>query len=253
MWSYATLALAALFLPLFPLSMVFNLLLGRVQGGLLRSLVIMLWPQIGIGILHLADTPVPAWMATWGALTALLYAVRALGLRDMGSWIGFMVTSSWALLWVAETFGSGGRLTHLHAVFFSVPPVLFVLLGEGLTQRYGAAYTGLYAGLATTLPRLSFVLVLVILATAATPLFPGFFAMLTLMLDTVPQSAAMATALALVWLLWSGAGMRLLTGLIIGNPGSTVVADLGYAATLGFLAGLGALVVAGLYLVGKML
>ena len=173
MWSYATLALAALFLPLFPLSMVFNLLLGRVQGGLLRSLVIMLWPQIGIGILHLADTPVPAWMATWGALTALLYAVRALGLRDMGSWIGFMVTSSWALLWVAETFGSGGRLTHLHAVFFSVPPVLFVLLGEGLTQRYGAAYTGLYAGLATTLPRLSFVLVLVILATAATPLFPG--------------------------------------------------------------------------------
>ncbi|MCP5436830.1 MAG: hypothetical protein H6960_01595 [Chromatiaceae bacterium] len=111
-------------------------------------------------------------MAIWGVLTALLYAARALGLRDMGAWMGFIVTSSWALLWVAEAFGPG-RLTHSHAVIFAVPLVLFALLGEGLTQRYGAAYTGLYVGLASSLPRFSLVLVLVVLAAVATPLFPG--------------------------------------------------------------------------------
>lgn len=252
MLSYVTLALAALFLPLFPFSMVFNLLLSRVRRGWQRGLVILLWPHIGIGLLHVADIQVPPWVAIWGVLTALLYAARALGLRDMGAWMGFIVTSSWALLWVAEAFGPGGELTHLYAVSFAVPLVLFALLGEGLTRRYGAAYTGLYVGLASSLPRFSLVLVLVVLAAVATPLFPGFFAMLALMLETIPHSAATAVALALVWLLWSGAGMRLLTDLIVGQPGSTQVADLGYASTSGFLVGLGLLVIAGLYLVGGM-
>jgi hypothetical protein len=46
--------------------------------------------------------------------------------------------------------------------------------------------------------------------------------------------------------------MRLLTDLIVGQPGSTKVADLGYASTTGFLVGLGSLVIAGLYLVGDI-
>ncbi|MCP5436831.1 MAG: hypothetical protein H6960_01600 [Chromatiaceae bacterium] len=50
MLSYVTLALAALFLPLFPFSMVFNLLLSRVQRGWQRGLIILLWPHIGIGL-----------------------------------------------------------------------------------------------------------------------------------------------------------------------------------------------------------
>ena len=81
MLSYVTLALAALFLPLFPFSMVFNLLLSRVQRGWQRGLIILLWPHIGIGLLHVADIQVSPWVAVWGVLTALLYAARALGLR----------------------------------------------------------------------------------------------------------------------------------------------------------------------------
>ena len=67
---------------------------------------------------------------------------------------------------------------HLYALGFSAPLVLLALLSAGLEKRFGAAYTDLYGGLAQSIPRFSGVLVVVILAAIATPLFPGFFILL---------------------------------------------------------------------------
>jgi hypothetical protein len=64
--------LAALFLPLFPLSMVFNQGLGRLRQPWLRALLLLLWPQIGVLIISQAEAQVPDWFVVWALLTAAL-------------------------------------------------------------------------------------------------------------------------------------------------------------------------------------
>lgn len=245
--------LIGLFLPLFPLSMGFNFVLGKSRSAPLRILLLLLWPQIGLTLLPMLDSPVPGWIVPLALFSAALYALRALALRDVGQWSGFLATSAWALLWIVYQGGMPILQLHLFALGFSVPLVLLTLLGAGLERRFGAAYTGLYGGLAESLPRFSAILVLVVLAIIATPLFPTFFIMLATVMQAATLMPLVAVGIALVWLLWSWAGARLLQGLIVGSPGDDEVIDLSRLTTGAYTLTLTLLVVSGLYGMGVLL
>lgn len=247
---------AALFLPLFPFSMLFNLLFARAGSVALRTLLLLAWPQIGLGLVFALDAPAPSWLLSLAVFTAVFYAWRALTLRELGQWTGFLATSLWSLLWLTATSGTPAWLAHLYALCMSAPLVMLALLGAGLERRFGAAYTGLYGGLAHTLPRFAGVLVVVVLASVATPLFPGFFAVLAIILDTLPAMPAAVGVLLVVWLLWTWAGARLLQGLVAGqvdrDPPGDRPADLSLAATWTYAVALGALGLAGFWLSGQL-
>ncbi len=238
--------LAGLCLPLFPFSMVLNMLYTRLRNPVIRSLILLLWPQIGLMVVFAYDLSVPAWVMGWGLATSLLYALRLLALRELGLWTSFVATSAWALLWVLQ----GNDIAHLqlqsYALGVSVPLIMMSLLCQGLEIRFGAAYLGLYGGLARTIPRFSGILVLVVLAILATPLFPTFFAMLYMILKAVPTAPLVAVGVSVVWLLWSWAGARLLQGLIVG-PVRVTAHDLSHASLWMYIIVLGGLLVGGVY------
>ncbi len=213
---------AGLFLPLFPLSMPFNVLYTRLRNPLSRSLILLIWPQVGLAVISaFGDTP-PVWIPVWGLVTSLLYAVRALALREVGLWTSFVGTSAWALLWILLDNGITVLQLKLYGFAISVPLVLMTLLTAGLERRFGAAYLGLYGGLAESIPRFTGILVIVVLAIVATPLFPTFFAMLSMILRAIPKMPLVAVGVAAVWLLWSWGGARLLQGLLVGTANTTV-------------------------------
>ena len=242
----AFLLLAGLFLPLFPMSMVFNWLLGRTGNHLLRALLLLLWPQIGLLLLHNLAFQVPDWLLSLALATSALYAFRVLAIRDIGQWCGFIATSSWAMLWIPVYANMPVFHAQLYALAFSVPLVLLSFLGSLLEQRFGAACTGLYGGLAESIPRFSMILVLVVLAIIATPLFPSFFIMTAMILQAMTAMPAVAVGIAGVWLLWSWAGAWLLQGLIIGVPGEDRPPDLHMGAAWGYASILVLLITAGI-------
>ncbi|MDZ7662286.1 hypothetical protein [Thiohalophilus sp.] len=244
--------LIGIFLPLFPLSVGFNFMLGRSRSALLRIVLLLLWPQIGLTLLQTLDSPLPNWIVPLALFTAALYALRTLALRDVGQWSGFLATSAWALLWIAAQGDVPALELHLFALGFSAPLVLLALLGAGLERRFGAAYTGLYGGLAESIPRFSTILVLVVLAIIATPLFPTFFIMLATLVQAVAVTPLVAVAVVLVWLLWSWAGARLLQGLIVGPAGDDEVIDLNRFTTGAYALALTLLMVSGLYGIGVL-
>ena len=97
--------LIGLFLPLFPQSMVFNAVLERVGHPLLRSALLLAWPQIGLLALAALDAGPPSWLVVWALASSALYAFRLLAMREMGRWTGFLATSAWALLWLPAAGG----------------------------------------------------------------------------------------------------------------------------------------------------
>lgn len=228
------LILAGLFLPLFPLSMVFNGLFNRVNAKL-RLALLLIWPQIGLAIAFSTGIEIPGWIIGWALLTAILYGFRALVLRELNLWVGFIATSVWSILWlVFNTEGVTLSGLAFYALGFSIPLVLLVLLSGELEKRFGAAYTGLYNGLAETMPRLSWVIALVVLAIIATPLFPSFSALLAAMLNVAGASFMLALMLALAWFIWGWAGARLIQGLLIGEDGSAAVVDMSKGKALAY-------------------
>ena len=250
-----SLLLAALFLPLFPLSMVFNALFNRVQHVIPRCVLLIGWPHIGLAIIYSSETIVPTWIITWALATSLLYALRMLALRGVGQWNSFLATSMWAMLWLTTT-DINQSMHHLYTFGITVPLLLLALLSAGLEKRFGAAYTDLYGGLAQSIPRFAGVLVVVILAAIATPLFPGFFIMLKLILETSVTIPAATFALLGIWLLWSWAGVRLLQGLIVGpaSPGQEGEAvDLNLFSCWGYAIALIVLMLSGIYFAGGLL
>ncbi len=249
--AYLVYPLAGLFLPLFPFSMVFNLLYTRLRNPLLRSLLILVWPQIGLAVIFKSGLAVPTWLLLWALLTSLLYALRALVLRELGLWTSFVATSAWALLWILVDNGTDTFQLKLFGLGMSVPFVLLALLGAALERRFGAAYLGLYGGLAQTIPRYAGVLVVVVLAIVATPIFPTFFAMLSMIIKTIPVAPLVAVGVGIVWLLWSWAGARLLQGMIAG-PGGVAVADLSQTGMWLYVAVLIGLVFTAVYWLGAM-
>lgn len=244
------LILVGLFLPLFPFSIVFNAVLERIAPPLLRSVVLLAWPQIGLWLLASQSSELPPWLVAWGLATALLYAFRLLAMREMGRWTGFLATSAWALLWLPAYAGVPMTQLWVFAAGFSLPLVLLTLLAGMLQQQFGAAYTGLYGGLAQRMPRFAGILVVSTLAATATPLFPTFFSMLQALIVSQPVPAVGITA---TWLIWSWAGARLLQGLIVGPAEPSPEHDLSIATTWAYALGLSALIVAGLILTGSQL
>ncbi|MEJ2315625.1 MAG: hypothetical protein P8Y83_01550 [Gammaproteobacteria bacterium] len=240
------LLLIGLFLPLFPVSMVFNWLLGRTGNHWLRVLLLLLWPQIGLLLMRNLELQVPDWLLPLTLASSALYAFRVLAIRDVGQWCGFLATSSWAMLWIPVHADIPILHVQLYALGFSVPLALLTFLGSVLEQRFGAACTGLYGGLAESIPRFSTILVLVVLAVIATPLFPSFFIMTAMILQAMSVMPAVAVGIAGVWLLWSWAGAWLLQGLIIGIPGEERPADLHVGTVWGYVSILALLVTAGI-------
>lgn len=249
--TYLVYLLAGIFLPLFPLSMLFNVVYARIRHPLLRGLALLVWPQIGLGIILFYAVDVPGWLIIWSVLTALLYALRSLTLRDLGLWTSFIGTSAWALLWILYDNDTSTIQLQLFALGISIPLSMMAMLGTGLERRFGAAYLGLYGGLAHSIPRFSGILVMVMLAIVATPLFPSFFAMLSMMVKTMPGTPLLAVAVGIVWLLWSWAGARLLQGLIVG-PQHHAVADISRTTLWLYIGVLAGLVIVGAYCLGAI-
>lgn len=244
------LVLIGLFLPLFPFSMAFNAGLERISHPLLRSMLLLAWPQIGLLALSAHTVAIPSWLVLWALATAFLYAFRLLAMREMGRWSGFLATSTWAVLWLPAYAGIEMSQLWTFAAAFSVPLVFLTLLASVLENRFGAAYTGLYGGLARRTPRFSGVLVISVLAATATPVFPAFFVMLHSLIVSQPIPAAALTG---IWLIWSWAAARLLQGLIVGPAEPSPEHDIPIVTTWGYAAGLTGLAVAGLILTGGSL
>jgi hypothetical protein len=240
-----------LFLPLFPLSMVFNALIARADHPLPRAIALIVWPQVGLLAIHTSEVELPHWLGIWALATSGLYAFRLLAMREMGRWIGFLATSVWAVLWlpVLATDIPLIQATSM-AAGFSIPLVILVMLAGRLKQRFGAAYIGVYEGLAKRFPRFSGVLVVSLLAATATPLFPGFFAMLQIFVIARPVQAVV---LAAIWLIWSWASARLLQGIVVGLGAHDPREDFSLTATWAYGIGLVGLVIAGLMFAGNRL
>ncbi|MGD8956558.1 MAG: hypothetical protein PVJ03_04440 [Chromatiaceae bacterium] len=239
-----------LFLPLFPLSILFNAVLERIAHPLLRSALLLAWPQVGLLVLSTIAAAPPSWLVIWALATSALYAFRLLAMREMGRWTGFLATSAWALLWLSASAGVQPSQLWPFAAAFSAPLAILALLARNLEQRFGAAYTGLYGGLALSTPRLAGVLVISVMAATATPLFPSFFTMLGTLIVSQPVPAMV---LAVVWLIWSWAAARLLQGLIVGAADPSPDHDLDIGRTWGYTIGLAGLVLAGMILIGSSL
>ncbi len=245
--------LAAIFLPLFPMSMVFNALLEHTKSPWLKAVLFIVWPLCGLFIVSYSNVAIPSWVLILALASSTLYAFRMLSLREVNQWNGFLATSLWSLLWLAIIHHTPQMLLYGYALSMTIPLVLLLMLSAGLEQRFGAAYTDLYGGLARTIPRFSGVLVTVIVAAIATPLFPTFFIMFDLIVKTVAVMPLAALTLLLIWLLWSWAGTRLIQGLIVGRASHNKIADLGIVTIGLYSTVLLALALAGIYMGGIIL
>jgi hypothetical protein len=170
------LLIAGLFLPLFPFSILLNGLLARLRNPNAKCILLLLWPQIGVLLLNAASQPVPVGFVAWSLFSSAIYALRLLTVRDLGLWAGFLASSSLPLIW-AGIDGNAFDMS-VSAFWFSLPAAVLFLLDGALSRRFGAAYAGLHGGLTSSVPRLSWLLALTLLAAIATPPSPGFFAML---------------------------------------------------------------------------
>ena len=242
----------ALFLPLFPISMLFNRLYARVGTLWARAILLLVWPQLGLLALVALPGQPPTWVIHWAVATACFYAFRAVALRDLTLWIAYMATSAWSLLWVMALFAPGGMLLVLQGVAFSLPFVLLAWLASRIEALFGAAYAGTYGGLAQTAPRLSVLLVFSILAAVGTPLFPGFFALLAAISHLLPVLPGAALLMLTAWLLWAWAGAQMTRGLVVGPAAEESKPDLGLAAALPAGALLAVLAVAGVTSLGYL-
>jgi hypothetical protein len=242
-----SLLLVAIFLPVFPLSIGFNALFSRIRQPFIRAVLLLGWPLIGVALYHWLEPQVPRWLVPLALATAVFYGFRLLAMREVGIWTGFIATSIWACLWLPLVYGD--REVMLYVVWFGVPLAVLAFLVGGLEKRYGAAYSGLYGGLAQTIPRFSGIFVVTLLAVMATPVFPTFFGMLNVLVASKP---AVALTLASLWVLWSWAGMRLIQGMIVGDGSDEVITDTPLALTWGFAALMLVMVVAGFALTGDL-
>jgi hypothetical protein len=238
---------AALLLPgLFPLSMLGGALFDAARTPTLRAVGLLVLPALG-ALLLTRVAPPPAWRAAlqWLALgSALLYAWRLLGVRELFVWARLQAVSASALVWLAWLHGiSGGGLLGVAAALV-VPAVLLALLAGAMQRRVGAAYLGLRGNLAAAYPRWGAALAWCLLAVLALPPFPGFVALVGLLRESGPGTAA---GVLLTWLAWSWAGALLWRSAGFGEPWTAPRApDLGRLALAAWMLAGAAFVLAGL-------
>lgn len=247
-----SLVAAAIFLPLFPLSMLFNAVFQRTRLASLRALLLLAWPLAGIAVLQVSNAAVPAWLAPWALFSAALYGFRAVVIREVGVWTGFLATSAWALLWVAVTIGFQPRALVIHALAFSLPLVLLVFMTAELERRYESAYAGIVSGIAQAQPRLAGVFVVTILAVIGSPMFPSFFTLLSSVTLAAALQPVVAFGIAAVWLLWSWSGVRLLQQLLVGPGTLSPHEDIAHGMTMAYGLSLLLLLFSGLYVLGMV-
>ena len=243
---------AALFLPLFPLSMLFNILFEGLGKPVPRILVLIAWPQIGIWLLQGASSSPPAWVGHMALATSLIYGFRALVLRELTHWISFLAISTWALLWLVAGFIESSETLQFLALGLSLPLAILTLLGSQLEKQFGASYAGLYNGLGHTMPRFSGVFVFTILAIIATPVFPGFTAMTAAFIETTSNGLAGSIMICLIWLTWGWGGSRLIQGFIIGKDDHGEVQDISSGLTWLYVLLLTSLAAFGIYTLGQL-
>lgn len=245
--------IAGLFLPLFPMGMVFNTVFQRIRTGWMRATLLLIWPLPGVWLLHDAAPVIPDWLPYWALFSAVLYGFRAVVVSDIGVWTGYLATSSWALSWIALVTGGDTDLPVLQVLAFSLPLALLVLLTTELERRYESAYAGIINGVAQAQPKLSVMLVLTTLAAIGSPLFPGFFTMLNSITYAVTVLPLAAVGLMLVWLLWSWSGIRLLQELLVGPAPESRHEDISRWMSILYGLILLVLVSGSLYLSGELL
>jgi hypothetical protein len=259
--------LAGFCLPLFPLSIGINRFIQRPPAAtadwlaqpVAKAAVLVALPLLGVALVVagrwlLGDAG--GWLVTafaaWGGLTSLLYAFRLLSTRDGQIWIGQLYTSALALVWVGVAHDVPPLLPAL-GLSLSLLPLWFLL--DGLTRRFGIARTGLYPGLGLRMPRFSALFVAAVLVAVAVPFSPGFFAIADLAFGGVGANELLTLVpLSLAWLLWTWAGINLLTGIVFGSPRDDLdYPDLDARAMLVHGGAMGALAMFGLVLVEVVL
>lgn len=235
------LILAACLLPLFPFSLIFNAVFAWIRPPLARAALLLGWPLSGLWVLAASGITPPDWIVPWALATALLYALRALTLRDAGQWLAYLSVSLGALLWVQPEPELAWAM--------SAPLALLALVLGAIVKRYGAAFAGYPDALAARSPRLAGVFALAVLAAIGTPPFSSFFVWLSWALTVTPGAAVV---LLVVWLLWSWAAIRLLQGLLVGEapPEAARPVDLGRAGVWLAALALVALLAGGLWIAG---
>lgn len=246
--------IAGFFLPLFPMSMIFNLVFQNAPSTWMKVVLLLGWPVIGIWLLDTESTTIPDWLFLWAIFTATLYAFRSAVIKEISIWIGFIATSAWSLVWVAESHGARFDDILMHVLAFSIPLALLAILVSRLENQYESAYAGVVTGLAQVQPRMTGILVVVMLAAIGSPVFPSFFSLLNNINIIITEMPVVAIGVALVWLLWSWSAIRLLQELIVGMP--TIQQhhdDIGMGQTLLYSIVFILLVFAGMYMSEVML
>lgn len=237
--------LAAFFLPLFPMSVVLTGIVTRARQPIVRALLMLVWPQIGVALLYFTQATVPQALVPWGIASAAFYALRLLTVRELDRWSVFCAVSALGLIWGLAAAGVSPLDLALFALWFSLPAALLTLLSGPLVRRFGAAYAGLCAGWGGSLPFLSALLIITALAAIATPPFPGFFGMLSLLHRL---NLAGMVAVLLIWLVWGWAAARLLQGFVFGTRPAEQLMDIKHLPTAAYAVLLGSFTLAGLYL-----
>jgi hypothetical protein len=255
--------LAGLMLPLFPLSIGVNLLLqsrgGMLDRSWLRAALLLLMPMVGVAVIMLGQraaggelNTVTTVFAIWGGATSLLYAFRLLSARDGRIWLGQLYTSALALIWVGIAHQVPPLLPAL-GLALSLLPLAFLL--DSLASRFGIARIGLYAGLGMRMPTFSTLFVIAVLAAIAVPFSPAFFAIADLAFGGFGSNELITLMpLGVSWLLWTWAGINLLSGIVFGVARDDLrYRDLDRPVALAHGAGMFALALFGLFLVEVVL
>ncbi len=262
----ALLLLAGFFLPLYPLSVLPNALLqgqlstdaagrsGWRPGPGSKIPVLLIFPIVGVGLATLAmhmgasETGLPTLFGIWGGITSVLYAFRLLSAKDGQIWISHLFSSALALIWIGIAYGVDPLLP---AIGLSVSLVPLVFMFDQLTRRFGIARSGLYPGLCCRMPWFSHLFVLTVLTSIAVPFSPSFFAIAALAFGGVAaDEVVVLLPICLSWLLWTWAGVNLLTGIVWGIPRDDLTyRDLDPKGALGVGGGTVALGIFGILLV----
>ena len=226
--------LAALLLPVFPFSWIFNRLVDSAPGPWGRALAILVLPQLGVLLLYKTGphAALPAsFQQGWIILvlfTALFYAFRAVSARELRIWTRLTASSSLTLAWLLLASQAEMPAVQLFVLAWSLPAALLMIWAGLLSQRMGGAYLGLRGGLATELPRLSSLITLSALALVATPVFPSFFALLQIF---GVLSLALLWPLLLLLLIWGWSIGKFLQDLLFGIYRGEPLTDIGIGAT----------------------
>jgi len=242
------LLLAGLFLPLFPMSIVFNFVFQRANTVWMRVILLLAWPLPGLWLIENSSSDLVDVFVFWALFTSILYGFRTVVIKELSVWTGFIATSAWSLLWVAEYLGADAEELLMHAFAFSLPLVLLAILVARLERQYESAYVGVVTGLAQEQPRMTGLFVVVMLAVIGSPLFPSFFSLLSNINNVVIVIPSIALAIVLVWLLWSWSGIRLLQELVVGDPAVIQYDDISEGMTMLFFISFVLLVAGGLYM-----